>query len=316
MPQIRLVSVGPNLLRWVQNPGSAVGGVVRRPVPRQGCPTQTKEVVMHSLWFHVHVPKAGGSTLRQLMNRSFGKGYYNSVSLLESKQYTCDDVRDIAKSQPWLRCMSDHKLSLDLPYDFDAATVHALAFVREPVDRYVSRYFFHRQADVECAARSSNDFREFVHYELVEGHVEPHVRSQLCFLNQGQSDRDLSLIHSALASERVFLWPVEKFDEAAVCLEMLFPDCFPDLSYVPVNQARRDQQVAAADLELVRQHVSGDLPLYDLSLSELQRWTDHCFASPQHFQAALGDFQARCARRQDNFNPLFLPRMTSGLSAA
>jgi hypothetical protein len=73
---------------------------------------------MHDLWFHVHVPKAGGSTLRQLMNRNFGKGYYNSVSLLESKQYTRQDVYEIAKSQPWLRCMSDHKLSLDLPYDF------------------------------------------------------------------------------------------------------------------------------------------------------------------------------------------------------
>ena len=74
-------------------------------------------------WIHVHVPKAGGSTLRQLFNRNFGEGFYNSNSLLETKQYTCDDVSEIVRCHPWLRCFSDHKLSLDLPYDHDDAQV-------------------------------------------------------------------------------------------------------------------------------------------------------------------------------------------------
>ncbi len=263
---------------------------------------------VESLWFHVHVPKAGGSTLRQLMNRTFAKGYYNSVSLLESKQYTCDEVREIVKSQPWLRCMSDHKLSLDLPYDCPEALLHALAFVREPVDRYVSRYFFHRHAEIECAARSATDFRDFVDYELVQGNVEPHVRSQLCFLNQGRSDWDLSVVQQALANGRVYLFPIERFDEAAVCLEALFPDTFRDLSCVRVNQAERSQTVAPEDLELVRQHVAQDLPLYELACSELDRWIESCFAARDYFEMALRDFQARCAVRKDNFNPLFLTR--------
>ena len=178
---------------------------------------------MRPLWFHVHVPKAGGSTLRQLMNRNFGKGYYNSVSLLESKQYTGEDVRLIANSQGWLDCMSDHKLSLDLPYDHSDRLVHALAFVREPVDRFVSRYFYHRKAEIDCAAKNT-DFREFVQYELIDGHVEPQVASQLHFLNQGRSRTDMSFVQESLETGRVFLFPVERFDEAAVCLETRF--CF------------------------------------------------------------------------------------------
>ena len=55
-------------------------------------------------WLHVHVPKAGGSTLRQLFNRNFAEGFYNSNSLLETKQYTCEDVSEIVRCHPWLRC--------------------------------------------------------------------------------------------------------------------------------------------------------------------------------------------------------------------
>lgn len=263
---------------------------------------------MHDLWFHVHVPKAGGSTLRQLMNRNFGKGYYNSVSLLESKQYTCNDVYEIAKSQPWLRCMSDHKLSLDLPYDFSEAAVHAYAFVREPVDRYISRYFYHRSADIECAAKTAADLRQFIDYELVQGHVEPHVRSQLCFLNQGRSFADMSVVQQALATNRAFLFPVERFDEAAVCLETMFPETFRDLSYVRVNQAERTQDLDQETTELLREQLADDLPVYELACQELERCIDQCFRYREDFEIALRDFQARGAVRRDNFNPLFLDR--------
>lgn len=263
---------------------------------------------MRTLWFHVHVPKAGGSTLRQLMNRSFGKGYYNSVSLLESKQYTCDDIRLIANSQTWLGCMSDHKLSLDLPYDYPDAKIQALAFVRDPVDRYVSRYFYHRKAEIDCAAKLT-DFREFIEYELVQGNVEPQVMSQLHFLSLGRSISDMTFIQQTLATDQVVLYPVERFDEAAVCLEQKFPETFADLSYVMVNQAKRDRQVAAEDLELVREKVAGDVPLHDLSHQQLDHDIQTLFGNDIDFQFALRDFQARCAVRIDNFNPMKLNRM-------
>ena len=123
---------------------------------------------MRSVWLHVHVPKAGGSTLRQLMNRNFGDGYYNSRSLLETKQYTRADVSEIVRCHPWVTCFSDHKLSLDLPFGHPEATVHAFAYVRDPVERFISRYFFHRNfEEVNCIAQRMT-FREFASAELVE----------------------------------------------------------------------------------------------------------------------------------------------------
>ena len=109
---------------------------------------------LRNVWLHVHVPKAGGSTLRQLMNRTFNKGYYNSNSLLETKQYTSAEVSEIVRCHPWLTGFSDHKLSLDLPFDCEHANVHALCFVRDPVDRFISRYHFHKNfEEVNCIAQ-------------------------------------------------------------------------------------------------------------------------------------------------------------------
>jgi len=185
---------------------------------------------MRSIWLHVHVPKAGGSTLRQLMNRNFGDGYYNSNSLLETKQYTNFDVSEIIRCHPWLQCISDHKLSLDLPYDNEHATVYALCFVRDPVERFISRYFFHRNfEEVNCIAQRMS-FREFADAELVNKDVHPQTNSQIYFLNGGAGNKKMKVIKDAIATDRVFLFPIENFDEACTCLQRLHPKMFPDLS--------------------------------------------------------------------------------------
>ncbi|MEM9412985.1 MAG: sulfotransferase family 2 domain-containing protein, partial [Planctomycetota bacterium] len=169
---------------------------------------------MHDIWLHVHVPKAGGSTIRQLMNRTFGKGYYNSNSLLETKQYLREDVSEIIRCHPWLHGFSDHKLSLDLPFESEHAKVHALCFVRDPVSRFVSRFFFHRNfEEVNCIAQKMS-FRQFAEMELVQQYAHPQTNSQIRFLNGNQDDQSLEIIHQAIETGRTFLFPVEKFDHA------------------------------------------------------------------------------------------------------
>ena len=132
------------------------------------------------------------------MNRNFGDGYYNSNSLLETKQYTFDDVSEIVRCHPWVRCMSDHKLSLNLPYAHEHAKVHAICFVRDPVERFISRYFFHRNfEEVNCIAQRMS-FREFADAELVQQYVHPQTNSQIYFLNGGVDYDDMTVIQEAV----------------------------------------------------------------------------------------------------------------------
>jgi len=259
--------------------------------------------VLRSVWLHVHVPKAGGSTLRQLMNRNFGKGYYNSNSLLETKQYTRDDVSEIVRCHPWVECFSDHKLSLDLPYDSCHADVRALCYVRQPTERFISRYFFHRHfEEVNCLAQRMS-FRDFAEAELVNRECHPQTNSQIYFLSGGRTFEDLSFIEEVLGTGQVFLFPIERFDESCICLEQLFPAHFSDLSYVPANVSKKDVSIDRSDRDFAARHLQADLPLWDLADQWLNQLLDQTFANQNDQRSSLAEFQDRCSRRFHNFFP-------------
>ena len=259
---------------------------------------------MRSIWLHVHVPKAGGSTLRQLMNRTFGDGYYNSNSLLETKQYSSAEVSEIIRCHPWLTGFSDHKLSLDLPFDSEHANVHALCFVRDPVERFISRFSFHRNfEEVNCIAQQMT-FREFANAELVEKHVHPQTNSQIYFLNGGKANDKIEVIAAAIATRKTCLFPIERFDEACILLENIFPETFTDLSYVRINTSNRKEAIEAADRSFVQDLLADDFALTELANQELDRWLQKAFDTDQRRESALVDFKDRCSRRYHNFRPL------------
>ena len=205
---------------------------------------------------------------------------------------------------PWLNGFSDHKLSLDLPFDSPHATVYALCFVRDPVERFISRFFFHRNfEEVNCIAQSMT-FREFANAELLEKHAHPQTNSQICFLNGGGDHQNLDVIDRAIATDRAFLFPIERFDEACIVLEKRFPQTFTDLSYVAINTSNRQDKIDGDDRALVSNLLAADFQLNSLANSQMQRWLETTFDSASAQADALAEFRDRCSRRYPQFPPI------------
>jgi len=146
-------------------------------------------------------------------------------------------------------------------------------------------------------------FRDFAETELIAQDVHPQTNSQIYFLNGGRSFDDLSVINDALATERAFLFPIERFDESCICMERLFPTVFSDLSYVRANVSKKDAEITDDEREMVRRYLKQDDPVFELAEQFLEKTLKSAFHSDDDRKSALNEFQDRCSRRYHNFYP-------------
>ena len=51
-----------------------------------------------------------------------------------------EQLRRSLTCHKWIRCYNCHMLFGDLPYEFGDTEIAGISFVRDPIDRFVSRY--------------------------------------------------------------------------------------------------------------------------------------------------------------------------------
>lgn len=255
------------------------------------------------IWFHIHIPKTAGSTLRQILARNFGKGYFGSVSLLEHRKLGLEETDEIVrKHYRWLRCNSDHRLTLDLPFESEIADVRALAFVRNPVDQVISQFNFQK-----ANPRRKTDVLEMTIEEFVErkfgragnrsmGLQSNRIRGQ-------KSGRDLEAIKKLLDDEKLFLFPLEEFDLACACMEARFPEEFGSMEYEIANRSSKRDQPDEMIRQKIGELVSADFDLHNIATWFVSTMATSVIGSPTTQAARLNEFRRRCQQfREGSLN--------------
>ena len=99
---------------------------------------------MRKIFTHFHIPKCGGPSVSEFLKRNFGKDLFSFNNILKDYQYKRKHIYKIINHHQKIKFLTGHKLSLDLPFDKDGIHITALCRVRDPVDRFFSHYFYHR----------------------------------------------------------------------------------------------------------------------------------------------------------------------------
>lgn len=249
------------------------------------------------LFIHIHIPKTAGSTFGKILKNNFGRAAASDNAII-NYQHSSTQIEQMIKSYPMVKSFSSHRLSLDLPFHLDSVWIQIITHIRNPVDRFISHYFYHRnnqEINTVPAAKTLN-FRDYIQYALIEGHQAGYINGQTRYLSGSPDKLGLHKIKKLLDDGHLLLFPVDRFDESCIVLERSYPNYFNNCAYVRVNISRKDQVVTEEDKNIIRQFIDYDSELLQMTHVFLDSLIKNYFAEEDDLKKALAEFRGRCKK--------------------
>ncbi len=216
---------------------------------------------MRDVFVHLHIPKCGGTAVHSYLAAVFGHGLFTTNSILNDYQYDATQVLKIIRQFPLLRCLTGHKLSLDLPFAESDLHVVAFTWIRDPVERFVSHYYYHLNHTELVPQAKSMDFETYLEWAIIKGNQPMYQNGQVRFLSGGRLDR----IQEAVAAKRLLLFPLERMNASIATLENDYPDVFRAMPVILKNESKKDVALPDNYRERILPYVADDLKLLDMA---------------------------------------------------
>jgi hypothetical protein len=256
---------------------------------------------VRKVFVHLHIPKCGGTSVAEVLSRNFGPDLGNTDSILNNYQYDADQVSKIIGNYPDLKCLTGHKLSLDLPFDRDDLDLQAFTWIRDPVDLFLSHYFFHRNHTSLVPEAKSMNLLEYSEWALKYENQQMYINGQTRFLSGGL----LEIIKTKVVDGRLLLFPLSKLQESFYTLGHRFPNVFVDSKVRSRNASMKDQPIPDNFRELILPYVEDDMKLLELArqtrLETTMPRTEGAGSSGQVVSKALALKSARFLHRAANY---------------
>jgi len=249
---------------------------------------------MQKFFFHIHIWKCAGATFLNICRNNFGKGFHRDIMLVQDWVLSIQQLRWLMRYHKWIRCYSCHMLSGDLPYEAEDTEVIGVAFVRNPVDRFISSYSYQKAANYRGGFAKGKSFSEFYVHALEDVDNPMWRNGQTYVLGGSRSEEALARIQKRMQQGRLILLVTERFDESCIALEGLFPDQFKDCSYIRRNVSPQKELITRSQRSAVSQHMHLDYKLLSLANDYLDATLERLFPDLHERQQYLDDFRQRC----------------------
>jgi hypothetical protein len=257
-----------------------------------------------ALFFHVHIGKCAGTTFNNVLRENFAPRMLMEYPMLYDVAFPREHIRWYVELYNY-RCISSHNLRWnEIPYE-EFPGLHAISFVREPVRRLMSNYYYQRtRKDV----REDYYVNRYPLVELVNMVVDKELAAPYSFNSQLQSlvgDDTIDRVKELAYTGHFQLFQTERFNEACVLLEKLYPNDLKDCAYPkPANRTSSyttDDQDVATTLERLP-YVETDRDLHRFAGEYMDALIDRLFRDRKDFQLAQDEFVDRCQRKAASFH--------------
>ena len=264
---------------------------------------------MRTVITFLHIPKTAGSTFISILRRNLRHGFLHvSHELLESP-ISGSNIEMWIRVNSHFRGLASHRLTLDQPFHLRDVKYRCICFVRDPIERIISEYFYLRKPGVVDAlgwAKNARSAEEYLQRILEEpDRYVLGVDGQFRFITWNTS-LGLDDIRSLISEEKLFLFPMERFDDACLFLETAYASLFRDTSYARVNTNSAKSTVSLSEDQTTRLRVAimKDRALYDMASQNIEEKIAHVFPDKNHFACAKRGLVRRCRQRERFVKPI------------
>ena len=255
------------------------------------------------VFFHIHIPKCAGTTFQGILKRNFNrpKAYYreNPIVLYDYKSKAIEMA--IQRNQ-FLEAFSSHNTSIDLPFYLDNPKVKAITFVRDPVERFISHYYYRQKrlklknAKHFLPETAGMSLDEYIDYALIQGKAKMALEGQIGHLSRQTGTHAIDKVKKHLKDLQLYMFPISRFDESCLIMEKEFPEYFKDCSYMKTNIGHWNKN----DEDIYREKIKDYLNPLDFELVKtadefLESLIEKHFGN-QYLSAALINFERRCQK--------------------
>lgn len=247
-----------------------------------------------------HIPKSAGTLFGQILERNFRKRFYPYYGLWDNRFFTKEDVAGMCDLHPQYQCLASHMFTLQLPFESKRFDFRAITFVRDPVERALSLYFYaFRMAKMNPDYKPPGSIDQFFNEVLEKKSDGRFFNDQFRFLSGGVTDKSLfSDIEELAGLGKLLIAPVDRFDDACLLLEDTYPEHFKNMAYARrSNVAERKQKVSKELRECLAEVNQADLQLFTLASAVFERQFEKVFTNARVLEQKRAFFSKRCARQ-------------------